>query len=310
MPSEFPIFEPLSIEHREHIETIAAQFDPYSDFNFTSLFSWNTAGSVATCMLNGNLVIRFEDYVTGKPFYSFLGTNDASGTSATLLAHMEKEGIRPEIKLLPSSSLGNIHPEKFLVTEDPDNHDYVLSIERLLTFSGSRLKPNRNLVTRFLKSYASETRTLDLSDPSMCKTLTDFFLEWARRKNLPESHTKNEFRAMSRALELSTTRALIGLGVYVDGALVGFTISERLHGAYGMLHFEKADPTRCVGIYQFLMRETAKILAVTGCELLNYQQDLGLQGLKTCKRGFHPSHYLRKYRVAWIDAPDRATISP
>jgi len=35
-------------------------------------------------------------------------------------------------------------------------------------------------------------------------------------------------------------------------------------------------------------------------ELLNYQQDLGLQGLKTCKKGFHPYTYLRKYRVAWI----------
>ena len=300
MHPTFPHFEPLSAGHRAHVEAIAAQFDPYSDFNFTSLFSWNTTGSVATCMLNGNLVVRFSDYLTGKPFYSFLGTNDADETANTLLAHMAKEGIEPEIKLLPRSSLGNIHPDRFRITEDPDNHDYILSTERLKTFAGSRLKPNRNLVTRFTKSYASETRALDLTNPTTQDALKEFFLGWAHRKGLPATSTDTEFRAMSQALELATVRPLIGLGVYVDGSLVGFTVSERLHGAYGMLHFEKADPTRCVGVYQFLIQETAKVLSATGCELLNYQQDLGLQGLKTCKKGFHPYTYLRKYRVAWI----------
>lgn len=308
MPSEFPNFEPLAIGHRAHIEAIARQFDPYSDFNFTSLFSWNTSGSVATCMLNGNLVIRFEDYVTGNPFYSFLGSNDAANTAATLLSHMKNEGIAPEIKLLPHASLGDIGTDRFQIVEDPDNHDYVLSIERLLTFSGSRLKPNRNLATRFLRSYVSETRPLDLNDTAVRDSLTDFFLAWARRKGLPESSVRNEFRALSQALQLSTTNPLIGLGVFVGGSLVGFTISERLHGLHGMLHFEKADPMQCVGIYQHLMQETAKVLSATGCELLNYQQDLGLPGLKTCKRGFHPSHYLRKYRVTWIDDPIRATM--
>ncbi len=308
MPSEFPIFEPLSIGHREHIEAIARQFDPYSDFNFTSLFAWNTSGSVATCMLNGNLVVRFEDYVTGKPFYSFLGSNDAAKTASALLSHMAKEGIEPEIKLLPHSSLGDMSADRFRITEDPDNHDYILSIERLISLSGSRVKANRNLVTRFQKSYVAETRTLDLRDATTRESLTEFFLAWARRKNLPDESVRNEFRAMSQALELSTAKPLIGLGVFVDGSLAGFTISERLHGPHGMLHFEKADPTRCVGIYQYLMRETALSLAATGCEYLNYQQDLGLQGLKTCKRGFHPSHYLRKYRVAWIDDRNRDTL--
>lgn len=310
MRSQFPHFEPLSAAHREHVEAIAARFDPYSDFNFTSLYSWNTAGEVALSTLNGNLVVRFSDYVTGKPFYSFLGSNDAEKTADTLLSHMKKEGIEPEIKLLPHSSLGNIRGDRFLITEDPDNHDYVLSISRLMTFPGSRLKPNRNLATRFRRSYVSEIRPLDLTDASVRKTLTDFFLAWATRKNLPASSVKNEYCAMTRALELSTTKPLIGIGAFVEGSLVGFTISERLHGTHGMLHFEKGDPTRCVGIYQFLMQETAKVLSETGCELLNYQQDLGLQGLKTCKQGFHPSRYLRKYRVVWIEDRVRDTLHP
>lgn len=301
MPSEFPIFEPLSIAHRAHIEAIARQFDPYSDFNFTSLFSWNNAGAMATCMLNGNLVIRFSDYITGAPFYSFLGTNATEDTAITLLAHMKKEGIRPEIKLLPRSSLGNIHPDKFHIVEDPDNHDYILAIDRMKTFAGNKLRSKRNFVARFLRSHRSETRILNLADAKTQEFLKDFFLGWASRKGLPATSTDAEFRAMTQALELSTVHPLIGIGVYVDGELAGFTVNERLHGAYGMLHFEKADPERYVGAYQYLMQETARILSETGCEFLNYQQDLGIPGLKKCKKEFLPHAYLRKYRVSWIE---------
>ena len=48
------------------------------------------------------------------------------------------------------------------------------------------------------------------------------------------------------------------------------------------------------------MQETARILSDAGCEYLNYQQDLGIPGLKRCKKDFLPHAYLRKYRVSWI----------
>ncbi len=301
MPQAFPHFERLSLDHYKQIESQTARFHPYSDFNFTSLFSWNTNNLVAHSVLDGNLVVRFADYLTGEPVYSFLGDTNTDTTAQTLLLYMKNEGIKPEIRLLPESSLGSIHPDKFQITEDPDNHDYILSIDRLLEFHGSRLKPNRNLVTRFKKSYQSSTHLLDLTNPSTQKMLIEFFLAWAKRKGLPVAHTENEFKAMSRALDFASVKDLLGVGIFVNNELAGFTISERLDGPYAMLHFEKADPNRCVGVYQYLMQETAKILAADGCQLLNYQQDLGLPGLRMCKKGFHPSHYLRKYRITSLE---------
>lgn len=298
---QFPQFEPLSLEQSGHIETMTSRFHPYSDFNFTSLFSWNTNNLVAHSMHEGNLIVRFADYLTGEPVYSFLGDTNTDVTAQTILQHMKNEGMKPEIRLLPESSLGNIHPDKFQITEDQDNHDYILSIDRLLQFQGSRLKPNRNLVTRFKKSYQSTTQLLDLTDLSTKKMLIEFFLSWAERKGLPPEQTANELKAMSRALDYCAHKELLGIGIFVDHELAGFTICEKLAGPYAMLHFEKANPARFVGIYQFLMQETAKILANSGCELLNYQQDLGLQGLRMCKKGFHPSHYLRKYKISWIE---------
>jgi len=294
----FPDFSPLHPDHRAELEAVTSQFPPYSDFNFVSLYCWNTAGSVAISRLNDNIVVRFSDYVTGHPFYSFIGSNDPGNTAHALLERMREEGEKPHIKLLPHDCAPGEHPA-FVRTEDPDNFDYILSIERLKTYEGSQLKPNRNLATRFRKSYQSHTRQLDLQDPAVKAALLQFFHEWAQRKGLPPDQTENEFRAIARAFDPDIAPHLLGIAVDVDGAMAGFSIYERLPGPYAMLHFEKADPKRCVGIYQHLMQETARVLGESGAQFINYQQDLGLPGLKTCKRGFHPCDHLRKVRLSW-----------
>ncbi|MEJ0042787.1 MAG: hypothetical protein WDM81_11525 [Rhizomicrobium sp.] len=55
------------------MERITRRFPPYSDFNFLNLYSWDAGERVRLSSLNGNLVIRFADYLTDEPFYMFLG---------------------------------------------------------------------------------------------------------------------------------------------------------------------------------------------------------------------------------------------
>jgi hypothetical protein len=299
MLPEFPCFEPFDLSHAPHMDSALSSLLPYSDFNFTSLYCWNTGGHVACSNLHGNTAVRFSDYLTGRPFYSFIGTSRAEETAEALLSLMQTEGIPPEIKLLPETVAKTIRSEKFVVEEDPDNFDYVLSIERLRSYDGSRLKTNRNAVNRFRRSFRSETRLLDLADPSVREILMSGFAEWVKRKGLSDEEALNERCAFSNVFTLAKHRHLVCVGVFVCDVLAGFTISERLPSSWAMVHFEKADPARFPGIYAHLMQETAHVLASDGCQLLNYQQDLGIPGLKMSKKDFHPTSHLRKYRVRW-----------
>ncbi len=298
MPPLFPHFEPLSHEHRETVERITNQFPPYSDFNFTSLYCWNTANAVAYSTLFGNLIIRFTDYITGEPFYSFLGTENVNETVHALLEQMAAEGRKAEIKLVPESSVQNISPERFVATADEDNFDYILSIERLKTYAGNKLGGKRNFVNRFKKAFQFETRLLHLRETHAQQLVTEMFLHWISLKGLAYTEAENEHKAISRAFTLAQTHELIVPGIFIEGNLAGFTMNECLPNGYAILHFEKADAAKYIGIYQALMMETARILSERGCHYLNYEQDLGIPGLKTAKASFDPHTHLRKFRIS------------
>lgn len=65
MISEFPQFKKLELADKKDIEKFTSKFPPYSDFNFVSMWSWDIRGEMRVSQLNGNLVVRFTDYLTG-----------------------------------------------------------------------------------------------------------------------------------------------------------------------------------------------------------------------------------------------------
>lgn len=299
MTSQFPQFEPLGSEHKQLIESYAAKFPPYSDFNFTSLYCYNTTGSVGICTLNDNLVVRFSDYITRKLFYAFLGDTKTSETAHALLERARQEGSEPELKLIPTSSLSGLHPDQFHIAEDEDNFDYILPVSKLKTYAGNQLGGKRNFVNRFKKNYRWERGMLRLDDPTDQKAIMDMFDAWAHRKGSSPSDAENERIAIERSFHLAGHPGILVPALFIEGKLAGFAIVETVGDGHAILHFEKADDDAYVGIYQMMMMETANVLSDLGCTAINYEQDLGIPGLKKAKKSYAPSHHLKKHRVTW-----------
>lgn len=300
MPPFFPVFEALEV-HKHHIliRKHTSAHLPYSDFNVTSLVAYNTEGASAVCVHNDNLIIRLADYQSKQPLLSFMGTSRINETIEDLLLHTKNEHLPPVLKLVPEVTATMADPSRFSIEEDRDNHDYILSIASLINMKGSRLKPYRNLVTRFHKTCRAETRPLDLQDPHTQNALNSLFLRWVRQKGIDFAEAKNEYTALNRALHTHPYCELMGIGVFVDGTLMGFSIFEILQNGHSMLHFEKADTKTCVGIYQYLMYQTACFLQKHGCVFLNYQQDLGIPGLRKAKMSFGEPAHLKKFSITW-----------
>ncbi len=105
MLPEFPNFKKLELTDKEDVEKITSKFPPYSDFNFISMWSWDTKGEMRISQLNNNFVVRFTDYLTGEPFYSFLGDNKVNETAEALLELSKKEKVMPKLQLLPEESI-------------------------------------------------------------------------------------------------------------------------------------------------------------------------------------------------------------
>lgn len=294
----FPEFEKLDLAHKDTIQTVANQFPSYSDFNFISLFTWDTEGSVLVSSLNDNLVIRFTDYLDNKNFYSFLGTNKVDETVDTLVEYAKTTGEHAELMLIPHTTAMQISDENKEVIEDRDNHDYLLSVPDLVEFRTNQYRGKKNLLNRFQREYVEHTKSyeIDLSDVTKRQELEAVLQDWQLSRNKGDKEVDNEFTAIKRSLEHSEAIGIRAFGVYVHDKLVGFTLFELLPNKVAVIHFDKAD-VRYVGIFEHLKHNLAKHLSTLDIELINYEQDLGLEGLRRAKESYHPVDYLKKYTV-------------
>jgi len=300
MIPHFPKFKKLELTDKEEIEKINVKYPPYSDFNFVSMWSWDIKGEMRISQRYGNLVVRFTDYLTGEPFYSFLGNNKVNETTKELLELSKKEGLKLQLKLVPEDSLTGLDPNKFRAEEDRDHFDYLYSIPELKNLEGSKFVRKRNQVAIFLRSYPSaETKIIDLKDKNIQGDIINLSLEWLKKKieleGIFESH---EEVAISRLLLAINNCYLVGVGVFSNGKLIGFFINELTKSEYVVAHASKVNKS-FVGINSFLMKKNAEVLFSFKKLIFNYEQDLGMENLRDAKTRFRPTQFLKKYKLTY-----------
>jgi len=295
----FPDFEKLSLSHKSDVESYLQKYPPYSDFNFLSMWSYNTEKDTIISSLNDNLVVRFRDYITNEPFYSFLGSNKVEETITSLLTKSVEEKLQPELKMVPESSLIPIHmlQSSFFITEDQNNFDYILSIPEIAALTGDRYHTQRNFVNRFQKLHGNCTiQELDLMNPLIEGEILSVFYRWEEIKSSSREDTEHELTAIKRTLGDAKYFKLISVGIYNGKKLIGFIIADLNHDNNAESHFAKAD-TSFAGIYYTLYHYLAKYLHAQGYLYLNNEQDLGIPGLRKSKEQWNPIRYLKKYRI-------------
>src|SRR3989344_1355173 len=152
----FPDFKSLKMSDKAQIEEVVRTYPPYSDFNFTSMWSWNVHGEIKISMLNNNLIIKLPDYTTSVPGYTFIGESNVDDTAEKLIKLSESEGLEVFLKLIPEMTASKIDGKKFIVEEDLDNFDYIYMLDKLGVYDGNRLRSKRNLSNRFIRKYVGD----------------------------------------------------------------------------------------------------------------------------------------------------------
>jgi len=85
-------------------------------------------------------------------------------------------------------------------------------------------------------------------------------------------------------------------GVYIDGQLEAFTIgSLNVRENMAVIHIEKANP-EIRGLYQFINQQFL-INEFPEAELVNREDDVGMEGLRKAKMSYCPIGFARKYMV-------------
>ncbi len=291
----FPNFKPLEFSDKDEIESCIELYPPYSDFEFASLWSWNIKEDMEVSWLNDNLVIRFTDYVTGSPFYTFLGDKNTSDTADRLLRLSEENKYGSILNLVPEISTQNLNLANFDVFESREHFDYIYNVKEHITYSGGKLKARRNFLNSFLKNYPEyKAKLLDLGDERTKEEILNLCSRWEDNKGYS---IPNESEAHKRFLRYADRFSYTAIGIFVEDRLIGYCTTVLLKNGNANALFEKID-TNYHGVHALLRSEVAKDLDKRGYPYLNYEQDLGIDSLRRSKLAFSPSFFLKKYTVS------------
>lgn len=296
MIPKFPEFKIVEINDKEAVEVYTHRYSPYSDFNFTNLWAWDTGDMRDERMiseLNGNLVVRFTDCDTGDFFFSFLGTNDPVDTIARLMRYAEESGVSPVLRLVPEESITGVQDPSFLIEEDRDNFDYLYSIEELALLKGNAFKRKRQSVSRFLRTYPDAQAFVGTLD-SERKNMAAILNVWYDQRGVG---LYNEQRAISRLCDSARTHELLITVIRTGGSAVAFSIDAILPNTFALCYFAKAD-ANYIGVTEFLNERIAEYLMNHHVKTWNWEQDLGIAGLHRSKMSYRPQSFLKKFTIS------------
>lgn len=284
----------MGIKDREYIEAITADFETYSDFNFVSLFTWNVNRSASYSIIDNNISIALLDYNNKEILYSIFGKNIDKNCIDLI---KQEHGIN-QLSLIPGVVANTMSKLGYVITEDRDDHDYIYDISTVIKLEGPKYRKFRRALSNFNSKNKSNFswRKIEYKDKINIEKALDISLNWKKIRNRTFQESSYEYFAIKRAFKYAEELSLDIWGAFLADELVGFTITEVI-GDHAILHFEKSD-TRIPGLGYFTKYMTFVSLQKNNVKKLNYEQDLGIPGLRQAKMSMNPEKFLKKYSVS------------
>lgn len=295
----FPKFAFLNFDHKKEVKKITDKIPPYSDYNFVSLWSYDTKNNIQLSRLNNNLVIKFSHYITTKPFYSFFGNNKFNETCVALLKFSRLKKIKPQLNLIPEYFVKKQKKidNNVVIKEDRNHFDYIYLLRDLKNLSGKKYEKKRWLFNKFSKTNPKhEIKLLNLGNKSTKKDIINLFYTWEKIKGKKRKDTNNELIAMSKLIKEDSDFKFLTTGIFVDKKLIAFSINEKQRAGYAIGHFAKTNPAY-QGVNEALYKYSADELIKNGCHWLNLEQDMGEENLRKSKLLWRPHSFLKKYTI-------------
>lgn len=183
--------------------------------------------------------------------------------------------------------------------------DYVYEVNALIDLRGNSYHTKRTEINKFMKSYPDYV-VEELDSTRHKDEIMRLFDKWVadRVKYMPKEESEvflegihQERSAIKQMLKHYEVLSLIGLVIYINGELTGFTVGERINRDTATVIIEKTD-FEILGCAQFIFREFSKMLKERyGVAYINVGDDMGFENLRKVKMSYRPFKLVPKYTI-------------
>lgn len=175
--------------------------------------------------------------------------------------------------------------------------EYFYEAEKLRTFAGKSLQKKRNLINNFKREFEGRWEYRKLTENDIPLVL-EFLKEWkdSVEDKKDSTYFEEEYRITFDAIEAIGKLKFVKFGgIFVDGKLEGFSLSEMPSPDFININIEKANQS-IVGLYQTLLSEFLKSEAPDAVYVS--REDAGDdEGLKQSKLSYRPIKVVEKFDI-------------
>ena len=293
------IFKKLCLEDKIYIDKYIYPYKFLScEYSFTSLYIWKDACDIQYTIYKQALILKKKDFDGNYHFMQPLGyaKEDLGEIIDELKAYREENDMKYLFKDLEESFIEEFNAllneeNKFCIEEDRDNFDYLYEAKKLMTLSGKKLHSKKNHYNAFTKTYNYEV--LEISNERVINDVSDAAQKWYEETNEKDIKLYYELLAIKDIINNMKLLNLNGIAVYVDGKVAAFSIGESLNQKLAVIHIEKGDKN-INGVYSFIAK-TLIDKCFNNAEIINREQDLGIDGLRKSKMSYYPLKLEKKF---------------
>ncbi len=274
----------LDLDDLDRIQTRCKQLNlDLSEFSFANLFLFRREHQHRLCEIEKRLYVYGVNYDKKKYYMPLYDISDEDVEFLqSLLSSVDM--IYP----VPQPWAFKLQEKGCFASYSEADSDYIFSLHDIQTYHGRHRASRRNLATQCRSLYQIEKASLQSAQEMAFSLLNT----WAEHE---QQHADVE--PCLEAIRLYSQLGLQGSVYSVDKKPVGLIISEQITSSTCVLHFAKAD-VRYKGIYQYMYQEYACALP-SSCLYLNWEQDMGMPGLRQSKKSYIPHHMLHKMRITF-----------
>jgi len=297
------IFKKLALEDKSDIDKYISPYKFSScEYSFTSLYIWKDACDIQYTIYKNTLILKKKDFDGNYHFMQPIGYNkeDLGEIIEELKAYREENNMKYLFKDLEESFITEFklllyEKNAFCIKEDRDNFDYLYEAQKLMTLSGKKLHSKKNHYNAFTKSYNYEV--IEINDEVVINDVIVAAQKWYEETNEKDIKLYYEFIAIKDIVNNMHLLNLNGVAVYVDGKVAAFSIGESLNEKLAVIHIEKGDKN-INGIYSFISK-TLIDKCFNDAEIINREQDLGIDGLRKSKMSYYPLRLEKKFILSF-----------
>ena len=312
--------KPFTIEAKEILEKYLSEIEvDVSDYTFAANYIWlaNASGFytiINNCfclfaMSGGELTMLLppigkKKYIndTITECFEIMNTNNSS-IYYSRIDYVQEWMVEEFVQSADEAENMFTMLENFLV--EKKLVDYIYEVDALIELRGNSYHTKRTEINKFKKSYPDH-RIEDLDSLKHKEEVMELFNKWVsdRVRYMPKDEAEvflegihQERHAVKRMLRDYEALGLIGLVIYINDELKGFTVGEKINQDTASVIIEKTD-FEVMGCAQFIFREFSKVLKEHyDVNYINVGDDMGFENLRKVKMSYRPYKLVPKYTI-------------